>query len=220
MTTPPAVETTDEHVTLLANLHAVITQAIEDTPYVLGTPVGPFAAVITAEVAAYMGKQVTGVVAELNAGRNTAPAEPIRDELSRHLDWSFWGTGMADTFREPLAESMLAGITPEQRQQANDLITRWRDHREFVGRDLYEAQKAELDAARAELAATVEAGHLLAEQVRNHAAESDRLREQLAAARNDVLTEAGALLLHKRGFLNDVADPAEQAAALLLASCT
>lgn len=78
------------------------------------------------------------------------PAEATHDELWRHLDWSFWGTGMADEFREPLAEAMLSAITPEQRQQANDLITRWRDHREFVGRDKYEEQKAELDRLRAE----------------------------------------------------------------------
>jgi hypothetical protein len=71
-----------------------------------------------------------------------------RDELWRHLDWSFWGTGMADVFREPLAATMLAAITPEQREQANALITRWRDHREFVGRDKYEAQKAEIDQLR------------------------------------------------------------------------
>lgn len=169
----PEPEITADQAAELADLHAVITQAIQDTPYVIGEPVGPFATVITAGVAAYMGKQVAGVVTELDAGRNTALAEPIRDELSSHLDWSFWGTGMADTFREPLAEAMLAGITPEQRQQANDLITRWRDHREFVGRDLYEAQKAELDAARAEY---------------------DRLRQQLAAARNDALTEGAELI--------------------------
>lgn len=77
------------------------------------------------------------------------PPEPVNDELARHLDWSFWGTGMADTFREPLAETMLAAISPEQRQQANDLITRWRDHREFVGRDKYEEQKAEIERLRA-----------------------------------------------------------------------
>jgi len=79
------------------------------------------------------------------------PASPVHDELWRHLDWSFWGTGMADEFREPLAEAMLAGITAEQREQANALITRWRDHREFVGRDKYEAQKAEIEKLRAEL---------------------------------------------------------------------
>lgn len=72
------------------------------------------------------------------------PAGPVRDdELWQHLDWSFWGTGMGDVFREPLADTMVAAITPEERQQANDLITRWREHREFVGRDTYEAQKAE-----------------------------------------------------------------------------
>lgn len=78
--------------------------------------------------------------------------QPEHDELWRHLDWSFWGTGMADVFREPLAEAMLAGITPAQRQQANDLITRWRDHREFVGRDKYEAQKAEIESLKVQLA--------------------------------------------------------------------
>jgi hypothetical protein len=77
------------------------------------------------------------------------PAEPVHDELWRHLDWSFWGTGMADTFREPLADTMVAAITAEQRQQANDLIDRWREHREFVGRNLYEAQKAEIERLRA-----------------------------------------------------------------------
>jgi hypothetical protein len=74
------------------------------------------------------------------------------DELWRHLDWSFWGTGMADTFREPLAETMLAAITPEQRQTANEVITWWRTRREFVGRDKYEEQKAEIEQLRAHLA--------------------------------------------------------------------
>lgn len=76
----------------------------------------------------------------------------VHDELWRHLDWSFWGTGMGDTFREPLADTMIAAISPEQREQANDLITWWRTRRDFVGRDKYEEQKAEIERLKAELA--------------------------------------------------------------------
>lgn len=79
-----------------------------------------------------------------------ATADRVHDELWRHLDWSFWGTGMADAFREPLADTMIAAITPEQRQQANDLITWWRTRRQFVGRDKYEEQKAEIEQLQAE----------------------------------------------------------------------
>jgi hypothetical protein len=87
------------------------------------------------------------------AGPTPEPPEPVHDELWKHLDWSFWGTGMGDTFREPLADTMVAAITPEQRQQANDLIDRWREHREFVGRDKYEEQQAENDRLRGLLTA-------------------------------------------------------------------
>jgi hypothetical protein len=120
--------------------------------------------------------------------------QPERDELWRHLDWSFWGTGMADVFREPLAEAMLAGITPEQRQQANDLITRWRDHREFVGRDKYEEQKAEIES----------------------------LKVQLAERRDQVLTEGAELIQAERDSTPhpSLRDGLRHARALLLAART
>lgn len=84
------------------------------------------------------------------------PSEPVRDdELWRHLDWFLWGSGMRDTAREPLADAMLAGLTPEYRKQVNDHLAWWRTQNEFAGRDTYEAQKAEVERLKAKL---VEAG--------------------------------------------------------------
>ncbi|WP_354643905.1 hypothetical protein [Kitasatospora camelliae] len=133
----------------LKPLADTIRNAIQ-TRFILGDPIDRLVAEITIAVGVFMGPIVR---AELASRAPQAAAEQVHDELWRHLDWSFWGTGMADVFREPLAESMLAGITPEQRQQANELITRWRDHRKFVGRDTYEAQKAEIERLRAQLTA-------------------------------------------------------------------
>jgi hypothetical protein len=202
--TPP--EITDEHVALLADLHAVITQAMTRTPYVLGQPVDDYAAIITADVAAYMGKQVAGVAAELDAASlrqrlATAEAEntplplvPLReavitaiaeDALRPHLD------------RLGLVDAMIAVVWPQL--DAARRSARASEESTTILQRQIDAEAAELDAARAE---------------------NDRLRQQQANARNAALTEAGALLLHKRAFLNDVADPAEQAAALLLATLT
>jgi hypothetical protein len=85
---------------------------------------------------------------ESPSGQDQTPAEPVHDEFWRHIDWFLWGSGMRDTAREPLADAMLTGLTPEYRQQVNDHLAWWRTQNEFTGRDTYETQKAEIDRLR------------------------------------------------------------------------
>lgn len=145
-TTPPM--TNQQIAEELKPLSDTIRNAIQ-TRFILGDPIDKLVAEITIAVGVFMGPIVR---AELEARDGGPAAEPIHDELWKHLDWSFWGTGMGDEFREPLADTMVAAITPEQRQQANDLIDWWRTQRDFVGRDKYEEQKAEIERLRAKLA--------------------------------------------------------------------
>lgn len=82
--------------------------------------------------------------------RDTAPEPAERGELWSLLDWTFWGSGMGDVFREPLADTMLAAITPEQRAQAESLMQSWHDSgRQPLGRRLYEELEAEVRELRA-----------------------------------------------------------------------
>jgi hypothetical protein len=84
---------------------------------------------------------------------------PERGELWSLLDWTFWGSGMGDVFRMPLADTMLAAITPEQREQAEQLMEAWHaSGRKPLGRRRYEELSAELQTARDELA-EVKASH-------------------------------------------------------------
>lgn len=85
------------------------------------------------------------------ADTNTpANAKPPRDELWSVLDWTLWGAGMADTFREPLADKMVAAITDDEHAQALRLIERWQSlRRDSVGlgprgRQLYEQLREEV----------------------------------------------------------------------------
>jgi len=79
--------------------------------------------------------------------------EPERGELWSLLEWTFWGSGMGDVFREPLADTMLAAISPEQRAQAEQLMEAWHaSGREPLGRRRYEELSAELKKAREDLA--------------------------------------------------------------------
>ncbi|MCX5209733.1 hypothetical protein OG689_10605 [Kitasatospora sp. NBC_00240] len=191
MTTPPP-EITDEHIALLADLHAVIAQAMARTPYVLGQPVDDYAAIITADVAAYMGRQVAGVAAELDAAR----AE--RDAFADRVD-------------------TLTAVAKGNKRHVQEMYT-----------DLL---KAQADAEQARAASTANAGTCreLVEQVRNHAAESDRLRQQLASARNAALTEGAELISveAEAKYQRDFSDNrifeftgAKRAADLLLAART
>lgn len=68
-----------------------------------------------------------------------------RDELWSVLDWTLWGAGMADTFREPIADKMVAALTDDERAQALRLIQRWRGLRgDPQDRLLYEQLRDEV----------------------------------------------------------------------------
>lgn len=113
-------------------------------------------------------------------------AAPPRDELWSLLDWSFWGSGMGDVFREALADTMTAAITAEQRDTALRLIEQWHaSGRQPLGRRRYEELSAELAEARAQVAAyenAVNAAHVLADhwaQLRSHGSAAYELRAVL-----------------------------------------
>jgi chromosome segregation ATPase len=83
-----------------------------------------------------------------------------RSELWSLIDWSLWGAGMGDVFREQLADQFINAISPEQRQTALRLMQAWTDSgREPLGRRRYEDLQSRLHRAlractryRAELA--------------------------------------------------------------------
>lgn len=78
-----------------------------------------------------------------------APTPARRGELWSLLDWTFWGSGMGDLFREALADTMMAAISPEQRAQAESLMQSWHDSgRQPLGRRRYEELEAELKVLR------------------------------------------------------------------------
>lgn len=87
-------------------------------------------------------------------GEKGAPEDqeqPQRGELWSLLDWSLWGSGMGDTFREPLADTMLAAITPERLRQAEELMEAWHaSGRQPLGRRRYEELEAERKQAEQE----------------------------------------------------------------------
>ena len=71
------------------------------------------------------------------------PGEPVHDELWRLLDWCFWGAGMGDVLREPLADTMTAAISDGQRADALRIMTWWTEDRgrKPIGRWQYEEDK-------------------------------------------------------------------------------
>ncbi|MCX4540464.1 hypothetical protein [Streptomyces sp. NBC_01565] len=70
------------------------------------------------------------------------------DELWSLIDWSLWGSGMGDTFRNKLANRFIRAITPAQHEQALGLIQAWTDSGRLpLGRRRYEDQQARLHRA-------------------------------------------------------------------------
>lgn len=89
--------------------------------------------------------------AELVAAREKRPVVKVEhpDELWSLIDWSLWGSGMGDVFREQLADQFIAALTPEQHTQALELIRWWTEDRgrEPLGRRRYEDQQRRLRRA-------------------------------------------------------------------------
>lgn len=89
--------------------------------------------------------------ASLAAEQAAAEPRPIEypDELWSLIDWTLWGSGMGDTFRERLADTFLQAITPEDHAQALELIRWWTEDRgrEPLGRRRYAELKRRLDRA-------------------------------------------------------------------------
>lgn len=69
------------------------------------------------------------------------------------LDWSFWGAGMADTIREPLADVMLAAVPDNVRAQAEAIMAEFIRVRkiEKTGVTIYQEQYDELTRLRAQV---------------------------------------------------------------------
>ncbi|GGZ51555.1 hypothetical protein [Streptomyces rubiginosohelvolus] len=116
--------------------------------------------------------------ASLAAEQAAADPRPIEhpDELWSLIDWSLWGSGMGDTFRERLADTFLQAITPEDHAQALELIRWWTEDRgrEPLGRRRYEDLKRRLHRALANVVRWRTEAHrarrearLLAEQLLN-----------------------------------------------------
>lgn len=73
-----------------------------------------------------------------------------RGELWSLLDWSFWGAGMADTFREPLADTMLAAVPEDARAQAEAIMADFIKRRGIAktGVTIYQEQRDQLERLR------------------------------------------------------------------------
>ncbi|MFD6421577.1 hypothetical protein [Streptomyces sp. NPDC060198] len=87
------------------------------------------------------------------AAHQAAAAEvrPVEhsDELWSLIDWTLWGSGLGDTFRERLADTFLQAITPDDHAQALELIRWWTEDRgrEPLGRRRYEDLNRRLSRA-------------------------------------------------------------------------
>ncbi len=133
------------------------------------------------------------VSAQLVQSPETAaePQEPRRGPLWSLLEWSLWGAGMGDVFRLPLADTMLAAVSPETQAQAEQIMADFIERRkiEKTGVTVYQEQRDELERLRSEVAAlraerhsTNESLSEAAEQLR---ADRDRISELEAAAYGD-----------------------------------
>ncbi|MFD3646352.1 hypothetical protein ACFWUT_23460 [Streptomyces cyaneofuscatus] len=94
---------------------------------------------------------LTSIRTALAAEQAATEPRPVKhpDELWSLIDWTLWGSGMGDTFRERLADTFLQAITPEDHAQALELIRWWSEDRgrEPLGRRRYEDLKRRLDRA-------------------------------------------------------------------------
>ncbi|WP_371793089.1 hypothetical protein OG285_32685 [Streptomyces sp. NBC_01471] len=96
-----------------------------------------------------------GLTSRFNRGAQSCAARPSEDgPLWSLLDWSLWGAGMADTFREPLADIMLAAVPAETVAQAEAAMAEFIERRriEKTGVTVWQEQRDELKQLRAQVA--------------------------------------------------------------------
>lgn len=87
-----------------------------------------------------------------------AARQPLETERPAHgklwslLDWSFWGAGMGDVFRMPLADAMLAAVPAETIAQAEQIMAEFIERRQIekTGVTVYQEQRDELEHLRKE----------------------------------------------------------------------
>ncbi|WEH40769.1 hypothetical protein [Streptomyces sp. AM 2-1-1] len=93
-----------------------------------------------------------------------APLAPItvhHSELWSLIDWTLWGSGMGDTFRQQLTDQFISALTVDQHQQALDLIRWWTEDRGRapLGRRRYEDLNRRLTRALANVVRWRTAAH-------------------------------------------------------------
>lgn len=75
-----------------------------------------------------------------------------RGELWTALDWALWGVGMADFFRVPIAEKMIASLPDDEFKQAEAVIADWNTRRGGPQeRNLFAELRTRAEAAEATL---------------------------------------------------------------------
>jgi hypothetical protein len=91
------------------------------------------------------------------------------------LDWSFWSAGMADVFREPLANVMLAAVPDDVRAHAEAIMADFIERRKIdkTGVTIYQEQRAEVERLRGELATLADEG---ADRMAERLLEDTRMR--------------------------------------------
>lgn len=128
----------------------------------------------------------TRMLARRAARKPLETEPPAHGKLWSLLDWSFWGAGMGDVFRMPLADAMLAAVPPETIAQAEQIMAEFIERRniEKTGVTVYQEQRDELEQLRARVAEL--------EEQREHR------RVRLVAVEADLLEMRG--LLSPNGF--------------------
>ncbi|MFJ1858781.1 hypothetical protein ACIOHA_15900 [Streptomyces anulatus] len=137
------------------------------------------------DLAAEIDAHLATIRQALAAEQATAEPRPVKhpDELWSLIDWTLWGSGMGDAFREHLADTFFQAITTEDHAQALELIRWWTEDRgrEPLGRRRYEDLKRRLNRALANVVRWRQAAH--AEKRRADQAEATLHRVRQTAER-------------------------------------
>ncbi|MGW4759576.1 hypothetical protein [Streptomyces chartreusis] len=93
---------------------------------------------------------VEDAVAALGALPMPVGDRTLHGPLWSLLDWSFWGAGMGDLFREALADRMIAAVPAEGVAHAEAIMSEFIERRkiEKTGVTVYQEQRIELERLR------------------------------------------------------------------------